>query len=531
MLHTTESRRKKNRQSSPPADDAHASAADEERPARVAASSSSRGGEDDANGGGGPLYPYEEVVPAPILHDDAGVLLPPNDDDDDDAARFNEDGLAVATAVTDADAYDEYIYSAIEYDPDSKPPLHRNRRFRTYSCVALLVVAAAASVVSVYVTRGAKGPEIVETEVLFDGYPTSSPSGSPTTDRMASGIREQIEGGVLSRGANFANMNDDDPRRMALDWILHDDASQLESDDPDLIQRYVLALLAFAFDSISWLDCGDHRVVTNVTTVDYGVEDCDVQDGGTGQMIEKKVWLGGSDECEWYGVICSEDGVVRGLELSEFLYFVYIFPCRPRRRRRRRRRRSLRWGIIHNTHIISLGPCLLPLKRTVGNGLIGDIPPEISQLRFLQYLALNGNCLYGTIPPEFGSMSNLLSLELHGNGLSGELPMEMFDANKLQLLNVALQYGYASVCVMSNGTVVNTYFQRGGTMGARVNYGLEGRVLGPDVGRWSSMKGLHLFDNSFGGEINETIGDLKYLGEFEFSSSFAFFFLLTAREF
>lgn len=122
-------------------------------------------------------------------------------------------------------------------------------------------------------------------------------------------------------------------------------------------------------------------------------------------------------------------------------------------------------------------------------------------------------------------MSNLLSLELHGNGLSGELPPEMFDADKLQLLNVALQYGYSSECVMSNGTVVNTYFQRGGTMGARVNYGLEGRVLGPDVSRWSSMKGLHLFDNSFAGGINETIGDLKYLGEFDFSKCVVFFLL------
>jgi hypothetical protein len=268
----------------------------------VAASSSA--GEDNANGGGGPLhYPYEETVPDPILHDDAGV---------------NGDGLAVATAVTDADVYDEYIYSAIEYDPDSKPPLHRNRRFRTYSCVALLVVAAAASTVAVYVTRGAKGPEIVEEEVLFEGFPSKSPSASPTSDRMASGVREQIEAGVLSRGAIFENMTDDgDPRRGALDWILHDDPHQLESDDANLYQRYVLALLAYAFDSVAWYDCGDHRGVTNATIVDYVVEDCDVQDAGTGQIVEKKVWLSGSDECEWYGVICSEDGVVRGLELSE----------------------------------------------------------------------------------------------------------------------------------------------------------------------------------------------------------------------
>jgi hypothetical protein len=112
-------------------------------------------------------------------------------------------------------------------------------------------------------------------------------------------------------------------------------------------------------------------------------------------------------------------------------------------------------------------------------------------------------------------MTNLLSLELHGNGLSGELPPEMFDAGKLQLLNVAMQSGYSSRCEMSNGTAVDTYFRRGGTAGYDVNYGLEGGVLGPDVGRWLSMKGLHLFDNMFNETINETIGDLKYLGEFD----------------
>ena len=43
-------------------------------------------------------------------------------------------------------------------------------------------------------------------------------------------------------------------------------------------------------------------------------------------------------------------------------------------------------------------------------------------------------------------MPNLLSLELHGNGLSGELPSEMYDASKIQLLNVAMQYQYAFQC-------------------------------------------------------------------------------------
>lgn len=148
----------------------------------------------------------------------------------------------------------------------------------------------------------------------------------------------------------------------------------------------------------------------------------------------------------------------------------------------------------------------------MGNDLIGEIPPEISQLRFLQYLALNGNCLYGTIPPEFGKMPNLLSLEVHGNGLSGELPNELYDASKLQLLNVAMQYQFSQVCRRSNGTIVNTLFKGGDPYG-EYNTGLSGLVLGEKVASWKSMKGLHLFDNSFTGYIDDKIGDLKYLGK------------------
>jgi hypothetical protein len=151
-------------------------------------------------------------------------------------------------------------------------------------------------------------------------------------------------------------------------------------------------------------------------------------------------------------------------------------------------------------------------SSSVGNSLIGEIPPEISQLRFLQYLAFNGNCLYGTIPPEISTMPNLLSLELHGNGLSGYIPVEMYDATKLQLLNVAMQYDYNYECKRSNGTTVYTLYARGNPQNG-YNWGLTGNVLGNQTNRWQSMKGLQLFDNSFSGEIADEIGELKYLGE------------------
>ena len=53
--------------------------------------------------------------------------------------RDTRDGaIAVATAV-DADDGPAYLYNAVEYDPDSKPPLSKNKRFRAYTAVALLL--------------------------------------------------------------------------------------------------------------------------------------------------------------------------------------------------------------------------------------------------------------------------------------------------------------------------------------------------------------------------------------------------------
>jgi len=280
-----------------------------------------------------------------------------------------------------------------------------------------------------------------------------------------SDIRQKIETEVLQRGATFEAMDPNDPRHLALDWMLHHDDLRLKSEDEALKQRYILALLAFALDSLAWYNCGDHRNVSN-TTEYYAREDCWFESAATGQLETYKVWLSSTDECDWYGVICDSTDVVRGVELMV-------------------------------------------------NDLVGEIPPEISQLKYLQYLALNGNCLYGSLPPELGEMPSLLSLELHGNGFSGTIPTEWFpnpsNASKLQLVNVAMQFQYSYSCQMSNGTTVNTLYKGGGIYSSDYNPGLWGGVLGSEVSRWSDLKGLHIFDNSFTGTIAEDIGYLNNL--------------------
>ena len=84
--------------------------------------------------------------------------------------------LAVAMAVDEEDT--PMLPAAIEYDPDSKPPLYRNRRFRLYmiALVIVLLVVIVAVVVGV-VTRD-------------DGAP-GAPTAAPTT-MLESTYREQF---------------------------------------------------------------------------------------------------------------------------------------------------------------------------------------------------------------------------------------------------------------------------------------------------------------------------------------------------
>ena len=71
---------------------------------------------------------------------DAGVVAPSRQAPP--AIGQNPDlGLAVAAAVTGDDDPD-FVVRAIEFDPDAKPPLHKNRRFRAYTFLALGMIAS-----------------------------------------------------------------------------------------------------------------------------------------------------------------------------------------------------------------------------------------------------------------------------------------------------------------------------------------------------------------------------------------------------
>lgn len=72
-----------------------------------------------------------------------------------------------------------------------------------------------------------------------------------------------------------------------------------------------------------------------------------------------------------------------------------------------------------------------------GNGLSGEIPPEIGSLTELSVLAMSRNKLQGPLPPTVGNLSNLTMIFLADNQLDGAIPSELGNLFKLSRVYLA----------------------------------------------------------------------------------------------
>lgn len=135
------------------------------------------------------------------------------------------------------------------------------------------------------------------------------------SERETLGIESYIQANVVQRNATWNAMAPNDPRKLALDWILHADKMELESLDEKLSQRYILALIAFSMDSLAWKFCGNHT--SGSSTKESDDDTCTVIDEA-GHEENSSFWLSNAFECSWHGVSCVDDEVI-GLDLREYI--------------------------------------------------------------------------------------------------------------------------------------------------------------------------------------------------------------------
>ncbi|MDA8828057.1 hypothetical protein N9N82_11945 [Luminiphilus sp.] len=181
-----------------------------------------------------------------------------------------------------------------------------------------------------------------------------------------------------------------------------------------------------------------------------------VTDGGGWR--NKTGWLTDEPHCEWYGISC-DNGRVTKISLHS-------------------------------------------------NGLTGQIPAVIGELRGLKTLQLARNKLSGGIPPEISNLRQLNNLHLSDNQLSGRLPTSFSRLTKMRSLT--LQNNFLE------GRLNTVGFMRLYNLNVSGNKFLD--TLS-SLGKQTGMRYFYIADNNFYGNLPSWIQDWKYLYNFDISNN------------
>jgi Leucine-rich repeat (LRR) protein len=146
-----------------------------------------------------------------------------------------------------------------------------------------------------------------------------------------------------------------------------------------------------------------------------------------------------------------------------------------------------------------------------GDNLVGNLPPQLSNLTQLISLNLSGNFLSGAIPPEIGALLHLNKLDLSNNQLSGGIPSQVGNLASLASLNV------------SGNRLAGSIPRQLGNMASLVSLQLSQNQLSGSIpsqlGNLSRLGKLSLNDNFLSGSIPTELGNLLALTQLSLSSN------------
>lgn len=384
-----------------------------------------------------------------------------------------DDSLAVAVAVAE-DEDDAFIPAAIEFDPDSKPPIYKNRRFRFYVVTATILLAAVGVGAALGVTSSQKN---------------SAPTFAPTTMREGLDIDEKLVSivgeAVLADSAS--------PHARAANWLVNEDALQLAPEADNLVQRYLLALFYLSTtEDRPWLSCNPP----------VGDEDSNCTFAKLAQVFPQVEyenitwgrWLSPVHECMWAGVLCDEFNQTRALELpgqqirstfpSEIALMPYLQSL------------TFNWNELYGTMPSELASMkhLLNIELHY-NFFTGQVPPEWYSSQALQRINFAGNYLSGTIPSEVGQLSTMKGFFSFENNIGGTIPTEV---GQMKFLSFT-RWGRNSMVGTMPSEIGN--LEKLQELWAHRN--LFTGVLPSEMGKMRDMGDLRLHYNQFSGSVPE----------------------------
>lgn len=281
--------------------------------------------------------------------------------------------LAVAVEIDEGKEKEAYIPSAIEYDPDAKPPLSKHRKIRLYGLLFCIILIGVVVGVAVGVSSGNNG----------NGGGTSETTPTISArDLELQAIDKELDDIF---GAGKFTTGRTNPFSKAKEWLKFQDPMEVSAQDSNFVQRFTLALFYFQTsggsddnnaDVDGWFSCGKAKVELNET------DTCEFYDLRTTFPHDYDVtinnrWLSGTHECVWAGVVCDDLNRTSSLRLT-------------------------------------------------GQNMTGTLPSELAQLTLLQSLAFGHNLLTGTISRAFVDLKHLINFAVESNMLTGSLPSGEF---------------------------------------------------------------------------------------------------------
>jgi hypothetical protein len=368
------------------------------------------------------------------------------------------DSLAVAIAVAD-DEEDAFIPAAIEFDPDSKPPLYKNRRFRFYLIAAIILLAAVGVGTALTVTSAQK---------------EFAPTMAPTTKREG-GIMEQ----ALTIVGSSALEDPKSPHAKAANWIMNEDLYMISPEAENFIQRYLLAHFYFATTETSpWLSCNAVPQAENQTCEFTRIVQVfpEVQY----ENITWGRWLSYSHECEWAGVLCDEFNQTRAIELPG-LQIRSTFPTE-----------------------VALMPYLQSLTFNY-NEFHGTLPSEFAQMKHLLNIELHYNFFTGQVPPEWYTAQALQRINFAGNYLSGTIPTEIGRLTTMK--------GFFSFENSIAGTFPTEFGDMKFLSFTRMGRNFMNGTIPSEIGNLEKLQEMWVHRNLFTGTMPSEIGKMRDMGD------------------
>eukprot|EP01023_Acetabularia_acetabulum_P021603 TRINITY_DN21367_c0_g2_i5.p1 TRINITY_DN21367_c0_g2~~TRINITY_DN21367_c0_g2_i5.p1 ORF type:complete len:308 (+),score=49.19 TRINITY_DN21367_c0_g2_i5:369-1292(+) len=150
-------------------------------------------------------------------------------------------------------------------------------------------------------------------------------------------------------------------------------------------------------------------------------------------------WVG-NDPCNsnWKGITCNQEKLrVTEIQLGDVIRTQPLCTCNPQQQNCDQE--NCRQYIIDSDEQLNNIFVFSEANETKMNAdMFTSIPPQISQMMYLEILDLSGNEIFGTLPPELSLLTNMQHLVLYDNKINGTIPPQY---SSLSAMNQELHLG------------------------------------------------------------------------------------------